>query len=37
LQRAELNGTPVRLLGLRAASLSETQALQVGLFESLNR
>jgi DNA polymerase-4 len=37
LQRAELNGTPVRLLGLRVASLDEAQPLQVSLFEWIVR
>jgi DNA polymerase-4 len=34
LKRAELNGTPVRLLGLRVASLTEGEAKQISLFES---
>lgn len=32
LRRAELNGTPVRLLGTRVASLTEGDALQTSLF-----
>ncbi len=34
LRRAQLNGSPVRLLGLRVASLTEGEAKQIGLFES---
>ena len=32
LQRAQLNGAPVRLLGLRVASLTEGEAKQISLF-----
>ncbi len=32
LQRAHLNGTPIRLLGLRVASLTQGDAKQLGLF-----
>lgn len=34
LKRAELNGAPVRLLGLRVASLTEGEAKQISLFDS---
>lgn len=34
LRRAELNGAPVRLLGLRVASLTEGEAKQISLFEA---
>jgi len=37
LQRAELNGTPVRLLGTRVASLTEEEPVQVSLFSSEER
>ncbi len=34
LKRAELNGAPVRLLGLRVASLTEGDAKQISLFDA---
>lgn len=34
LRRAELNGAPIRLLGLRVASLTEGEAKQISLFEA---
>lgn len=34
LRRADLNGAPVRLLGLRVASLTEGEAKQISLFEA---
>ncbi|HET9028715.1 MAG TPA: DNA polymerase IV [Candidatus Aquilonibacter sp.] len=35
LRRADLRGAPVRLLGLRVASLTEGEAKQIGLFDAL--
>lgn len=37
LQRAHLDGTPVRLLGLRVASITVGEAKQINLFESSRR
>ncbi|MBV8638959.1 MAG: DNA polymerase IV [Candidatus Eremiobacteraeota bacterium] len=34
LKRAELNGAPIRLLGLRVASLTEGEAKQISLFDT---
>ncbi len=36
LKRAELNGAPIRLLGLRVASLTEGEAKQISLFDPVS-